>query len=376
MVYGDTQLLREVEAGNMRGVETMLAAGAEPDGRPELNTRPLMVAAGLGKVSLVEVLVARGAGLNSRTCRDVPRPEGGVRLRTGSQAIHAAVHGGSPDVLYVLLQLGADPNAADDDGETPLMIACGDSREDQIGFTMVNILLNGGADPSLPTHFGRTALSYAARSGHTDMIDILLRVAPSRLDQADKYGVTPLCCAVQGGHENSVSRLLSAGATSLRFSMELAVRFDRTRILKMLLTAVHAGESDGPRVAELVNSGPLLRLAALHGHPGVTHVLLAAGADETRETDRGERARDLIGIFVPDCERDPEKEAAIGRMLQRGAAFRSRSLAWPTERAGSTTSAGASIMVPSSSGATHIPLGVRLFQPTTSSHVFVAGFIR
>ncbi|CBN77558.1 conserved unknown protein [Ectocarpus siliculosus] len=170
-------------------------------------------------------------------------------------------------------------------------------------------------------------------------MDLLLRVAPSRLDQADNYGVTPLCCAVQGGHENSVSRLLSAGATSLRFAMELAVRFDQARILKMLLTAVHAGESDGPGVAEVVNSGPLLRLAALHGHPGATHVLLAAGADETRETDRGERARDLIGIFVPDCERDPEKEAAIGRMLQQGAVFRSRSLAWPTERAGSTTSA-------------------------------------
>ncbi|CAM9214514.1 unnamed protein product, partial [Ectocarpus sp. 12 AP-2014] len=77
---------------------------------------------------------------------------------------------------------------------------------------MANILLNGGADPSSSTYFGRTALSYAARSGHIDVIDLLLRVAPSRLDQADKYGVTPLCCAVQGGHENAVSRLLSAGA--------------------------------------------------------------------------------------------------------------------------------------------------------------------
>lgn len=95
-----------------------------------------------------------------------------------------------------------------------------------------------------------------------------------------------------------MSRLLSAGATSLCFAMELAVRFDQARILKMLLTAVHAGESDGPRVAELVNSGPLLRLDALHVHPGVTNVLLATGADETRETNRGERARDLIGIFV------------------------------------------------------------------------------
>ncbi|CAN0030582.1 unnamed protein product [Ectocarpus sp. 4 AP-2014] len=235
MVYGDMQLLRKVETGNMRGVETMLAAGAEPDGRPELNTRPLMVAAGLGKVSFVEFLVARGAGLNSRTCRDVPRPEGGIRLRTGSQAIHAAVYGGSPDVVYVLLQLGATPNATDDDGETPLIIACGDPTKDRFGFALASILLNGGADPSLSTRFGRTALSHAARSGHTDVIDLLLRVAPSRLDQADKCGVSPLCCAVQGGHDNSVSRLLSGGAASLRFAMELAVRFDQARILKMLL---------------------------------------------------------------------------------------------------------------------------------------------
>ncbi|CAM9239851.1 unnamed protein product [Ectocarpus sp. 6 AP-2014] len=166
----------------------------------------------------------------------------------GSQAIHAAVHGGSPDVLNVLLRLGANPNAADDDGETPLMIACRDPTKDRFGFAMANILLNGGADPSLSTHFGRTALSYAARSGHTDVMDLLLRVALSRLDQADKYGVTPLCCAVQGGHENSVSRLLSAGATSLRFAMELAVRFDQARILKMLLTAIHTcgGERRAP----------------------------------------------------------------------------------------------------------------------------------
>ncbi|CBN77559.1 ankyrin repeat protein [Ectocarpus siliculosus] len=97
-----------------------------------------MVAAGLGKVSFVEFLVARGAGLDSRTCRDVPRPEGGIILRMGSQAIHAAVHGGSPGVLYVLLRLGANPNAADDDGETPLMIACGDSTKDRFGFAMAS----------------------------------------------------------------------------------------------------------------------------------------------------------------------------------------------------------------------------------------------
>ena len=77
-----------------------------------------------------------------------------------------------PDTLEVaglLLGAGADPNARDKNGQTPLMLAAENGD-----LAMVRWLLDHGADPSLKDDLGETALSCADGYTHIDEIKNLL----------------------------------------------------------------------------------------------------------------------------------------------------------------------------------------------------------
>ena len=60
---------------------------------------------------------------------------------------------GTPSVVKTLLDAGADPNARDEDGFTPLHVAAGHSKTPAV----VKILLDAGADPNARTTTGKTA---------------------------------------------------------------------------------------------------------------------------------------------------------------------------------------------------------------------------
>ena len=66
----------------------------------------------------------------------------------------------NPDLsaLKALLAAGADPNARDAEGATPLHMAAYTSRTEN-----AVILLQAGADPLLKTHIGRDVLSMARK---------------------------------------------------------------------------------------------------------------------------------------------------------------------------------------------------------------------
>ncbi|KAA8892763.1 ankyrin repeat-containing domain protein [Sphaerosporella brunnea] len=96
-------------------------------------------------------------------------------------------------------------------------------------------------------HNGRTALSWAARHGHADIVNHLLRLtSPEDINAADSYHKTPLIHAAHFGNLEIVQALLQHGA------------------------AVDAKDLDGWT--------PLL-WASQWGHEGVVRVLLDHGAD-------------------------------------------------------------------------------------------------
>lgn len=70
---------------------------------------PLLIASEAGSLDLVKAILATGANINRKSGED------------GSTALHGAVgtHG-TADIVKYLLDNGADPNATDNDGETPL----------------------------------------------------------------------------------------------------------------------------------------------------------------------------------------------------------------------------------------------------------------
>ena len=83
------------------------------------------------------------------------------------------------EILEKLLEMGANPNAKDFAGHTPLhhcLSAVGNSTT----LAMAQILLKAGVDPNIQSRFGHTPLFECVQSAKFDFICVLL-----------KYGADP-----------------------------------------------------------------------------------------------------------------------------------------------------------------------------------------
>lgn len=132
----------------------------------------------------------------------------------GKTAVHMAIYFSRAEALGALLQAGADPNAHDSSGRSPLWLACSGRLSDTPGcVAMVHELLEAGADPSMAAN-GTLPLHLAAQDGSTGLIDLLLTKAPATLNHGCEKGggSTPLGRGVAGGHESAILHLLSAGS--------------------------------------------------------------------------------------------------------------------------------------------------------------------
>jgi ankyrin repeat protein len=77
-------------------------------------------------------------------------------IRPGSDFFNL-VSTGTPAQVVQAIQAGADLNARDEEGETPLMIACMRNPNTEV----VSTLLKAGAEAKIKDNRGRTALDYA-----------------------------------------------------------------------------------------------------------------------------------------------------------------------------------------------------------------------
>ncbi|MDR8415018.1 ankyrin repeat domain-containing protein [Nonomuraea sp. 3-1Str] len=142
----EEKLYRAALNGESETVSELLAGGADPN-RPsegEDEGLPLCAAAAWDRVEAAQTLLAAGADVNGR--------EGG-----GWTALLWAAANGHADTAGLLLEAGAEVDAANDDGDTPLTLA---ARRGALG--VVQVLLSGGADPQKSDGDGDTPLDVAA----------------------------------------------------------------------------------------------------------------------------------------------------------------------------------------------------------------------
>jgi len=212
-------LASAASVGDLDMVTALLDAGAEIDGRQY--QRPLSRAAGKGHEPVVQLLIARGAtvdfpGSGMRTplhgacggghistmellidagaavthSLGEPEPiEGAVRSGNveaiqllakhgaplsgpGRQLIALVVKLAKPDLLGPLVEMGADVDAYNDEGRTPLMVAAAKGKVD-----LLQQLLSLGADASLTDADGNTARQLA--EGNKEITDLLASAGPA-----------------------------------------------------------------------------------------------------------------------------------------------------------------------------------------------------
>src|SRR6266487_5722964 len=125
--------------------------------------------------------------------------------------LHEVAGQGSLTIVELLLHLGADPNARDQWGHTPLYFV-GNASHEAHGADVVRVLVQGGANVNAQERLKHcTPLHMAARRGNVLVAQALLD-GGADLEARDTLGETPLRRAVNCGKVEMVAFLLSRGA--------------------------------------------------------------------------------------------------------------------------------------------------------------------
>lgn len=169
-------------------------------GKSKTGTKILLDAMSKDKVHLArfvldaldgEIVDSKTEGAQTPLISSVLLPEGHVRCKFAE----------------LLLERGARVNCQDSDGRTALSHACENGYLDA-----VKILVRYNADPEIVDSWGNSALMYAAVTGHSAVVDFLVRAFKRlglQIDRQNKVGNSAVGVAKYLGHTDCISALIS-----------------------------------------------------------------------------------------------------------------------------------------------------------------------
>ena len=168
---GEKPLMTAAKAGNAEVVRLLLAHGVDVNTRePRRGQSALMWAISFQHPDVARVLIEQGADVEARTTmlKEAFNPlvlEGfilnvNVTPQGGYTPLMFAARAGDRETTQLLLERGAEVNSVDHEHGPPLVIAAMEGNED-----LALYLLEQGADPNLTDSNGMTALHYAMRDG-------------------------------------------------------------------------------------------------------------------------------------------------------------------------------------------------------------------
>lgn len=190
-----------------------------------------------------------------------------------------AIKAGFYDIVKQLIARGADINALDKNGTSPLNIAVHYSRPG-----IVQLLIDNGARVnSIHKALNNTNLMSAAFEGKLHILEILLPKV-NNINFQNKDGLTALMYA-SGGHCNSPN-----------YSWR---REDFRKILHLL---IKRGVNLNLRNKE---GRTAMMEAAFWGHSDLVKILLEAGTDKTIKDKQGLTALDLANVQILNKNREP-----------------------------------------------------------------------
>ena len=289
---GQTVLMTAARTGNVDAVNALLERGADVNVREtQLGETALMWAASENHDAIVKALVAKGADVDARSnALTFPKDRFGLEgvltiLPRGDWTpLMYAARDGAPDATRALLDAGAQINAQDPDGTTPLVRAIWNSHYDT-----AKVLLDRGADPNIVDSADMGAL-YAA-------------VDSSSLGEI--YGSPP--------------RKVNDTATALDI-IKLVVAKGGKVDARLKSAALQRQHTPGE---PLLGAGttPLMR-AAKNGDSEAMKVLIAAGADASLAQPNGTTVLMLasgvgrgLGVFAKDYGTEADLLAGVKVVL-------------------------------------------------------------
>lgn len=140
---------------DMEICEDFLEAGMDINSRDSAGTPMLCIAARSGKKEAIEWLVKNGAEIDA------------ISKDRGYSAVMDAVWKMNPEIVELLIKLGANLNFVSNDGQTALIVATGSSNT-----KICQMLVKNGADPCFKDHMGMSALDYARLFKKNALVDL------------------------------------------------------------------------------------------------------------------------------------------------------------------------------------------------------------
>lgn len=203
-----------------------------------------------------------------------PTPEQAAAYR----GLHAAAWRGDAALIGRLAATGADLNARDGHGRTPLHVAAFARQRGAIG-----ALARAGAGLDLLEADRYDAVTIAAVADDEETLRLLLALGASARQVTSRYDGTALIAAAHLGHDGVVRQLIAAGApldhvNNLHWTatIEAIVLGDGgPRHQRTLQALIDAGAN--LQLADRQGNTPL-QLARLRGYAAMTRMLEAAGA--------------------------------------------------------------------------------------------------
>ncbi len=162
--------------GNHRGVVRMLLdRNIEVDQAQQMGITPLMLASAQWNSRMVGLLLRNGADVNASDESDTT-----ALMAAAQNALHSSDTEAAATTLRNLLNAGAQINARNEEGQSPLLLLLGvraNQADEADGSTLSRLafqLIEAGAEPDYQDMAGWTALHACAVHGFTDAAEVLL----------------------------------------------------------------------------------------------------------------------------------------------------------------------------------------------------------
>lgn len=279
------KLRKAVRSGDTESVRRIIASNAYVDQRDGEGNTPLMMAARLGHLRIVEQLVESGGASPNRwnddsdnaltlaadaghrnvvdylwtvASKEVCESVGELSLLIGEkrrrrkkdarvEKLVEAGMGGFEDIVSQLIASGVDADSISQEGQSALHLAAFYSR-----LEVIELLLHSGGNVDVlnedegpgggPFSTPLAQVAGSAFAEHRIEAMSMLLAAEANPNSQDAYGMTPLMNAVhyQAGYPDSVQHLLNAGAkVTLKnkkgdTALDIAEKFRRDEIVTIL----------------------------------------------------------------------------------------------------------------------------------------------
>lgn len=333
----DTPLSLACSGGRYEVVELLLNYGANKEHRNVSDYTPLSLAASGGYVNIINLLLRSGAEINSRTGSKLgisPLMLAAMNGHTAAvkllldqgsdinaqietnrnTALTLACFQGRHEVVRLLLDRKANVEHRAKTGLTPLMEAASGGYID-VG----RVLLDKGADVNAaPVPTSRdTALTIAADKGHLKFVELLLQRGAA-VEVKNKKGNSPLWLAAHGGHNNVVEILYQNSADidsqdNKRVSCLMAAfRKGHTKVVKWMVQHVNQLPSDQEMASFINTISDKDLLEKLYDC-----IKIIRHAKEEQAIEANKNASILLEILDREKNREENRKAAAARRRER-----------------------------------------------------------